>query len=134
MTLVRRTAGAICLALAMTASSLEAADLRLAPPLLPAAMQGLWAYEPDDCSNPDSDGLLTIGGRAVDFFASAYDVTGIVRRPGGAVRAFGLRSDEGEDGRKPDDLTLRLLAPDRLHVVTNSPEGHIYHRCKAGRF
>ena len=129
MTFSGRTAGTICLVLAMRVWPSEAADLRLEPALLSASMQGLWAYEPGDCGNPDSDGLLTIAGRAVDFYASGYQLSRVVRRADGSVRAFGLRSDEGEAGRTPDDLTLKLLAPDRLRVVTNSPDGHIYHRC-----
>lgn len=125
-----RAAGAICLALALMASSSGAADLRLTPALLPTAMQGLWAYEPGDCDHADSDGLLTIEGRAIHFFASAYHLRRIVPRRDGSVRAFGLRSDEGEERRTPDDLRLKLLAPDRILVVTNSPAGDTYHRCR----
>jgi hypothetical protein len=122
--------GAICLALMMMVSAAGAADLRLRPALLPSAIQGVWAYEPGDCDRPGSDGLLTVEDRSVVFFASAYDLRRAIRRPDGVVWASGLRSDEGEGGRTPDDLTLKLLSPDRLHVVTNSPGGHTYHRCK----
>jgi hypothetical protein len=106
--------GAICLALMMMVSAAGAADLRLRPA----------------CDRPGSDGLLTVEDRSVVFFASAYDLRRAIRRPDGVVWASGLRSDEGEGGRTPDDLTLKLLSPDRLHVVTNSPGGHTYHRCK----
>ncbi len=129
MSFCGRAAGILILALALTASA-GAADLRLRPSLLPASMQGLWAYEPGDCAHADNDGHLTIEGRAVQFFASAYDVRRVVRRSGGLVWASGLRSDEGEGGRTRSDLTLKLLTPDRLHVVTESPAGHTYHRCK----
>jgi hypothetical protein len=125
-----RTAGTICFVLATTGCLSKAAELRLEKALLPAAMQGLWAYEPGDCGNPDSDGLMAVARRSVDFYASAYHLSRVARRADGSIRAFGLRSDQGEEGRTPDDLTLKLLAPDRLRVVTNSPDGHIYHRCK----
>jgi len=42
---------------------------------LPQAIIGLWAYEPADCDNPDSDGHLTIEKRMVLFFASGYDIS-----------------------------------------------------------
>jgi len=92
--------------------------------VLPKGMLGLWAFEPADCSNPRSDGLLKIGSNEVRFFASHYDVKRVVRRSDGSVRATGIVSNEGEQGRGPGSLTLKLTAPDRLLALD-----HSYHRC-----
>ncbi len=127
-----RATGAGLLAVLLMASPATGAELDWRPALLPAAIQGVWAYEPGDCDQAESDGHLVIGGRTVDFFASAYEITRVVHRAGGRLFASGLRSDEGEGGRTPADLTLRLKGPDRLHVVTESPGGHVYYRCKGG--
>ena len=99
--------------------------------ILPASIHGLWAYEPEDCGKADSDGHLTIEAKSVMFYASGYDVQNVVQRSDGSWRVSGLRAEEGEVGRTRDSLTLKLVAPDQLHVVTGSPEGHTYHRCKA---
>ena len=64
------------------------------------------------------------------FYASGYDVQSVVQRSDGSWRISGLRAEEGEPGRTRDSLTLKLVAPDQLHVVTGGPEGHTYHRCK----
>jgi hypothetical protein len=74
---------------------------------------------------------LTIEAKTVLFFASGYDVESVVQRSDGSWRASGFRAEEGEAGRTRDSLTLKLIAPDQLRVVTGSPEGHVYHRCKA---
>jgi hypothetical protein len=95
--------------------------------LLPKAMWGLWAYEPADCANLDSDGHLTIDAKTVAFYASGYDVKWVVRKRDGSLRASGLVSNEGEQGLTRDALTLKLIAPDKLHVVTE--DGHTYYRC-----
>ena len=91
---------------------------------LPKEMLGLWAFEPADCSNPRSDGLLRIESNAVRFFASGYDIKRVVRRPDGSLRAAGVVSNEGEQGHRPGSLTLRLVAAERLLALD-----HIYHRC-----
>jgi hypothetical protein len=93
--------------------------------VLPKSIQGLWAFEPADCSNPGSDGLLKIGAKTVTFFASGYDIKRVVWRPDGSLSAFGIVSNEGEEGRDPGSLTLKLVSPDRLHVLD-----HTYHRCR----
>ena len=98
--------------------------------ILPPSIHGLWAYEPEDCDKPESDGHLTIEAKSVMFYASGYDVQNVVQRSDGSWRVSGLRAEEGETGRTRDSLTLKLVAPDQLHVVTGSPEGHTYHRCK----
>ena len=36
--------------------------------VLPKSIQGLWAFEPEDCSNPRSEGLLKIEAKTVLFF------------------------------------------------------------------
>ena len=92
--------------------------------VLPKSIRGLWAFEPADCSNPGSDGLLKIGAKTVTFYASGYDIKRVVRRPDGSLSASGIVSNEGEEGREPDSLTLKLVSPDRLHVLD-----HVYHRC-----
>ena len=92
--------------------------------VLPKSIWGLWAYEPADCSNPGSDGLLKIGAKTVTFYASGYDIKRVVRRPDGSMSASGSVSNEGEEGRDAGSLTLKLVSPDRLHVLD-----HIYHRC-----
>ena len=111
----------------------EAASAPKRLKVLPHSILGLWAYEPADCDVPDSDGHLTIQARSVLFFSSGYDIERVVQRSDGSWRASGLRSDEGEAGRTRGSLSLKLVARDRLHVVTLSPEGHIYHRCKYNR-
>jgi hypothetical protein len=99
--------------------------------LLPKAIWGLWAYEPADCINPDGDGHLTIDAKTVAFYASAYDVKRVERKRDGWLRVSGLVSNEGEEGRTRDALTLKLIAPDKLYVVTE--DGHTYHRCPKPR-
>jgi hypothetical protein len=91
---------------------------------LPKSIQGLWAFEPGDCANPGSDGLLKIGAKTVMFFASGYDITHVVRRPDGSLSASGFVSNEGEPGRDRGLLTLKLMSPDKLHVLD-----HTYQRC-----
>ena len=125
-----RAVGALVLAFAPLVSAVAAADLPLRADRLPPDVKGLWAYEASDCAHPGSDGLLTIEDRSIQFFASAYEVTRVLRRGDGALRASGLRSDEGEAGRTRDAVDLKLIAPDRLHVIGNDPAGHVYHRCK----
>ena len=95
--------------------------------VLPKALRGLWAYEPGDCANPDRDGRLAIAARTVSFYAAGYDITRVVRKPDGSLRASGLVSNEGEPGRTRDSITLKLIAPDKLRVGTE--DAHIYHRC-----
>ena len=92
--------------------------------VLPKSIQGLWAFEPEDCSNPRSEGLLKIEAKTVLFFASGYDVKRIVRRRDGSLRASGFVANEGEAGREPGSLTMKPISPDKLHVLD-----HIYHRC-----
>jgi hypothetical protein len=91
---------------------------------LPKSIRGLWAFEAADCSKPGSDGLLKIGANTVTFFASAYDIKRVVRRPDGSLSASGLVSNEGEEGRDAGSLTLKPISPDNLHVLD-----HVYHRC-----
>ena len=92
---------------------------------LPTAIQGLWAFEAADCSNPRSDGLLKIESKAVRFFASSYDIKRVARRPDGSLHVTGMVSNEGEQGRGPGVLTLKLMARDRLLALD-----HAYHRCR----
>ena len=91
---------------------------------LPKSIRGLWAFEAADCSKPGSDGLLKIGANTVTFFASAYDIKRVVRRPDGSLSASGFVSNEGEAGRDAGSLALKLISPDKLHVLD-----HVYHRC-----
>ncbi|ARQ01218.1 hypothetical protein [Pseudorhodoplanes sinuspersici] len=127
-----RLAGfALMVAALLLQQTVDAASAPKRLKALPPSILGLWAYEPADCGNPDSDGHLTIEAKTVLFFASGYDIKRIVQRPDGSWRASGSRSDEGEAGRTRDSLTLKLVAPDQLHVITGGPEGHVYHRCKA---
>jgi len=93
--------------------------------VLPKEIRGLWAFEPADCSNPRSDGLLKIGLNTARFFASDYEIKRVLRRPDGSLRATGIVSNEGEQGRGRGSLTLKLVAPDELRVLD-----HIYHRCR----
>jgi hypothetical protein len=96
---------------------------------LPVEIRGLWAFEPADCSNPHSDGLLKVEANAVVFFASSYGIKRVVRRPDGSLSASGLVSNEGEAGRAPGSLKMKLIASDKLYVLD-----HRYHRCpKNGR-
>jgi hypothetical protein len=94
--------------------------------VLPKEILGLWAFEAADCSNPHSDGLLKIEPNTVRVFASAYDIKGVVRRPDGSLSATGVVSNEGEPGRGPGTLMLRLISPDKLQALD-----HTYHRCSA---
>lgn len=131
----RSRAGVAGVAL-MAAVLLPSQAVEAAPPpkhlkALPPSILGLWAYEPADCDNPDSDGHLTIEGRTVLFFASGYDIERIMQRTDGSWRASGFRAEEGEAGRTRDSLTLKLVGPDQLRVVTGGLDGHVYHRCKA---
>ncbi len=121
--------GALILAFAPLGSAVGA-DLPLRANRLPSDLKGLWAYEAGDCAHLDSDGLLTIEDRSIQFFASGYEITRVTRGRNGSVRASGLRSDEGEAGRTRDAVDLKLIAPDRLHVIGSDPAGHVYHRCK----
>jgi hypothetical protein len=125
-----RAAGALFLAPVLTVSAAAAADLPLHAIKLPPDVQGRWAYEAGDChvvtDGPDNDGVLTIEGRTILFFASGYDITRLVRQRDGSLRALGLRSDEGETGRSRGAVTLKLIAPDRFYVVS---DGHVYQRC-----
>ena len=91
----------------------------------PNELLGLWAFEPADCANPRSDGLLKIEPKAVRFFASGYDIKRVVRRPDGTLYVSGLVSNEGEQGRSRGSLTLKQMAPDKLRTLD-----HIYHRCR----
>jgi hypothetical protein len=93
--------------------------------VLPKELLGLWGFEAADCSNPRSDGLLKIESKAVRFFASSYDIKRVARRPDGSLRVIGLVSNEGEQGRGPGALTLKLMAPERLLALD-----HAYHRCR----
>jgi hypothetical protein len=95
--------------------------------VLPKALRGLWVNAPADCANPDSDGRLAIAARTVSFYAAGYDITRVVRRRDGSLRASGLVSNEGEVGRTRDSITLKLMAPGQLRVGTEDP--HIYRRC-----
>jgi hypothetical protein len=92
--------------------------------ILPKSIRGLWGFEAADCASPGSDGLLKIGANTVTFFASAHDIKRVVRRPDGSLSASGFVSNEGEPGRDPGSLTLKLITSDKLHVLD-----HIYHRC-----
>ena len=92
--------------------------------VLPKSIRGSWAFEVADCANPASDGLLKIGPNTVAFFASAYDIKRVVRLPDGSLRASGSVANEGEEGRDRGSLSLKLISPDRLHVLD-----HAYHRC-----
>jgi hypothetical protein len=92
--------------------------------VLPKSIRGLWGFEAADCANPGSDGLLKIGANTVKFFASAHDIKRVARRSDGSLRASGFVSNEGEQGRDRGSLTLKLISPDRLHVLD-----HTYHRC-----
>jgi hypothetical protein len=92
---------------------------------LPKEMLGLWAFELADCSNPGSDGFLKIEAKAVRFFASSYDIKRVLRRPDGSVSASGVVSNEGEQGRRPGSLMLKLIAPERLLALD-----HVYQRCR----
>lgn len=96
--------------------------------VLPKSIQGLWAFEPADCSNPGSDGLLKIEATTVTFFASAHEIKRVVRRPDGSLIASGFVSNEGEAGRSPGSLAMKLSSADKLHVLA-----HTYHRCQQGR-
>ena len=91
--------------------------------VLPKSIQGLWAFEPADCSDPRSEGLLKIEPKTILFFASGYDVKRVVRR-NGSLRVLGFVANEGEAGREPGSLVLKLVSPDKLHVLD-----HTYHRC-----
>jgi len=95
--------------------------------VLPKSIWGLWAFEPGDCSNPGSDGLVKIGANNVTAFASTYDINRVVRRPDGSLKATGFGYNEGEKGRVPDSLILKRISPGRLHVGD-----HLYHRCGQG--
>jgi hypothetical protein len=92
--------------------------------VLPNEIQGLWAFEPADWSNPRSDGLLKVEANAVQFFASSYAIKRIVRRPDGSLSASGMVSNEGETSRARGSLTMKLIAPGKLYVLD-----HFYHRC-----
>ena len=70
--------------------------------------------------------LLKIEPNTVRVFASAYDIKGVVRRPDGSLSATGVVSNEGEPGRGPGTLMLRLISPDKLQALD-----HTYHRCSA---
>jgi hypothetical protein len=116
-------------ALAMPALPGKAVDAKTRAVSLPKSMLGAWAPEACDC-DPQSEGRLTIEDRTILFYASAYEVRRIERRPGGSLRISGLRAEEGEgSGRTRDSLSLKLISPHELLVVTGSPEGHIYRRC-----
>ena len=92
--------------------------------VLPKEIVGLWAFEPADCADPRSEGLLKVEVKTVLFFASGYDVKRVVRRRDGSLRASGFVANEGEVGREPGALTMKLISPDKLLVLD-----HIYHRC-----
>lgn len=91
---------------------------------LPIEIQGLWAFEPGDCANPRSDGLLKVEANAVQFFASSYAIKRVVRQPDGSLSASGMVSNEGEAGRARGSLKMKLMAPDKLGVLDYN-----YHRC-----
>jgi hypothetical protein len=104
--------------LALFAGTAHASDL-------PKEMQGLWAFEAGDCSNPNSDGLLKVGAKAIEFYASSYSIKRVVRTSDGAVRAVGFVASEGEAARAAVSLKMRLISAAKLYVLD-----HAYQRCR----
>ena len=92
---------------------------------LPKELLGLWAFELADCADPRSEGLLKVEAKTILFFASGYDVKRVARRRDGSLRVSGFVANEGEAGREPGSLTMKLTSPDKLHVLD-----HTYHRCR----
>jgi len=100
---------------------------------LPASFIGLWAWDQDSCAKPGDDGQVTIGPRAVEFYASGYDLQAITTRPDGTFHAAARVTEEGETGRKRATIDFKLVAPGQLSIKTGAAGGHIYVRCAATR-
>ena len=86
--------------------------------------------QPADCANPDSDGHLTIEAKR-SRFTRALMTSNVLRERATVhcVRRGSFRTRA--KSRTRDAVTLKLIAADKLHVVTE--DGHTYHRCRDRR-
>jgi hypothetical protein len=106
----------------------DAAKKRPGP--IPPSMIGVWAGDSKDCDNPNGESRLVVDDRFFVFFVTAYDVKRMEKRRDGAWRASGTRSDEGEGGKTPASITVKLMTPDRIKVTGSGAEDQEYDRCK----
>jgi hypothetical protein len=102
-------------------------------PALPKEMLGTWGFDPESCDEKNSDTLMTVQARSVDFYASGYTLKKIWRQADGAIKATATTSEEGEPGRKRGTIALKLASPDKISVKTGRDAPHVYSRCKAKR-
>jgi hypothetical protein len=96
---------------------------------LPKEVIGIWGFE-DAESCKGNEFRMTASARRVEFFASAYDLRKISRRANGAVKATATTSEEGEAGKRPGTIALKLISSDKISVTTGGDEPMIYVRCK----
>jgi hypothetical protein len=113
----------VCLSAPAMAQSVIAA--------VPKEMHGTWGFDPESCDEENSDTLMTVQARSVDFYASGYALRKIWRQADGAIKATATTSEEGEARKRRGAIALKLVKPDRLSVKTGRDAPHVYSRCKA---
>jgi hypothetical protein len=92
-------------------------------------MLGVWGWEAQSCAKLNDDGRVTVKARAVDFFASSYQLKDAAILPNGALRAAAVTTEEGEPGVSQGHIELRLVGPSRLSIRTDAAGVHVYMRC-----
>jgi hypothetical protein len=120
-----RILSAAVLLLSLTAPAMAQSAI----PAVPKEMHGIWGFE-DAESCKGNEFRMTASARRVEFFASAYDLRKISRRANGAVKATATTSEEGEAGKRPGTIELKLISSDKISVTTGGDEPMIYVRCK----
>lgn len=100
-------------------------------PNLPKDMQGIWAFEPADCGDEDSDGRVSVGARRVDSFAASF-VFREIRKTKDGYRATTRRFDEGEERVSRDTIELKIMPNGKLKIFSATAADVEYHRCPAG--
>jgi hypothetical protein len=100
---------------------------------IPKEMLGVWGFDADSCGEKNSDTLMTVQARSVDFYASGYALKKIWRQTAGAVKATATTSEEGEARKRRGAIELKPVSPDKLRVRTDGSEPHVYVRCKTKR-
>lgn len=97
-------------------------------PTLPKEMQGIWAYDLQDCNDEDSDGRVSVGARRVDSFAASFVFREIQKTKDG-YRATTRRFDEGEERVSKDTIRLTILPNGKLKIFSATAADVDYHRC-----
>jgi hypothetical protein len=115
---------------ALLLSLIAPAMAQSAIPALPKEMLGIWGFDAESCGEKNSDTLMTVQARSVDFYASGYALKTIWRQADRVIKATATTSEEGEPGRKRGTIALKLVSPDKISVKTGRDAPHVYSRCK----